>query len=158
MYLPGWDIEYQPIKYLCFWNTVWFNSHWSHHTEWKYNLLPNESDQFLEAKIPQYALWWLLPFHQRSSCSIAPCCSMPCALVLILTLCFQCLLRGDFITKALKNLHRIYFKHIWVVAVMEASQINSDAVNTLLTARVSCARVPLVKTLCMIIFPKIIFH
>lgn len=35
-----------------------------------------KSDQFLEANIPQYALWWLLSFHQRSSCSIAPCWSM----------------------------------------------------------------------------------
>lgn len=129
--------------------------------------LINLSDHFLEAKIPQSALWWPLPFHQSSSCSIAPCHSMlfhvvPCSCVLVFILILICvinaLLPRDFITRALQNLHPGYFKHIWVVAVMEASQINNDAVNTLLTALVSCVRMPLVKMLHMITFPKITFH
>lgn len=65
-----------------------------------------------------------------SSCSVTPCCSMlfhivPCLWILLFILIFICvinaLLPGNFIAKALQNLHSGYFKHIWVVAVMEAS-------------------------------------
>lgn len=67
---------------------------------------------------------------------VVPC---PCVLVLILTVtcAFNALLPEDSVSRAAKNLNHGYLKHIWVVAIMEASQVNSGAVNTCPSALVT---------------------
>lgn len=86
---------------------------------------------------------------------VVPC---PCVLVLILTVtcAFNALLPEDSISRAIKNLNHGYLKYIWVVAVMEASQINSGAMNTCPSAVV--AENTASESATYDNFPKIIFH
>lgn len=93
--------------------------------------------------------------------NVVPYNSIPNSLVFIpVVICFiSAFLPGDFIIRILQQLlYCGYFKHILVVELIEASQIDNTDVNTLLRASVSHTKTLLVKALHMITLPKIVFH